>query len=99
MPRSQGSATSFTDDSTGSCRIAVRKALLRSKPFGPRASVVARSKRKPSTGQTSRMGGVDRAAAAGEIVVEPRIVGLQPVVRGVVDASERQRRAHMVALG
>ncbi len=41
---------------------------------------------------------VDRAAAAGEIVVEPRIVRLQPVIGGVVDAAERQRRAHMVAL-
>src|SRR5665647_3786103 len=39
MPRSHGSATSFTDDSTGSCRIAVRNAVLRSKPLGPRASV------------------------------------------------------------
>ena len=44
------------------------------------------------------MGEVDRAAAAGEIVVESRIFRLQPVIGGVVDAAERQRRAHMVAL-
>ena len=38
--------------------------------------------------QHARMLKVDRAAAAGEIVVEPRIVRLKPVVGGVVDAAE-----------
>ena len=38
--------------------------------------------------QHARMGEVDRAAAAGEIIVEPRIVRLQPVVGRVVDAAE-----------
>ena len=49
--------------------------------------------------QHARMGQVDRAAAAGEVVVEPRIFRLQPVIGGVVDAAKRQRRAEMVALG
>ena len=98
-------------DSTGSCRIAVRNALLRSNPFGPRANVVARSNRKPSTMadldpvaqrihhhlQNARVGEVDRAAAAGEIVGrKSRIVPLQPVL-GVVDAAERQRSGPCVA--
>ena len=47
--RSQGSAISFTLDSTGSCRQASRKPPPSSKPCGSRARIVARSKRKPST--------------------------------------------------
>src|ERR1700692_1888345 len=104
MPRSQGSATSFTDDSTGSCRMAVRKALLRSKPPGPRAGRGGGAEEKAKAVdvadldpvaqrihhhlQHPRMGEVDRAAAAGEIVVEARIVLHQPVIGGIVDATE-----------
>ena len=47
--------------------------------------------------QHARAAHVQRVAAAGEVLVEARIVRLQPIVRGVVDAAQRQRRAEMVA--
>ncbi len=40
-----------------------------------------------------------RVAGAGGVVVVLRVVVDEPVVGGVVDAAERQRRAHLVALG
>ena len=49
--------------------------------------------------QHARMGQVDRAAAAGEVVVVARIFLVEPVIGRVVDAAERQRRAEMIALG
>ena len=49
--------------------------------------------------QHARMGEVDRAAAAGEVVVVARVFLVEPVVGRVVDAAERQRRAEVIALG
>ncbi len=34
----------------------------------------------------------------GEVGVEARVVGVQPIVGGVVDAAQRERRSEMVAL-
>ena len=45
------------------------------------------------------MAGVEAVAGAGEVLVEPLVVVEQPVVGGVVDAAEVQRRAQVVALG
>ena len=42
---------------------------------------------------------VERVAAAGEVRVVPHVVGNQAIVRDVVDPLERQRRAHLIALG
>ena len=91
----------------------MKKAVLRSKPFGPRAErggeIEAEAvdvadldpvaQRIHHHLQHARMGEIERVAAAGEIVVEARIVRHQPVIGGVVDAAEGQRRAEMVALG
>ena len=41
----------------------------------------------------------ERVAAAREVHVVPRACREQPVVGGVVDAAQRQRRPEMVALG
>jgi len=41
--------------------------------------------------QHTRVGQIQRVAAAGEIVVVARCVGLEPVVRRVVDAAEAER--------
>ena len=41
---------------------------------------------------------VERVARAGEVGVEARVVRLEPIVRRVVDALERQRRPEMVPL-
>ena len=49
--------------------------------------------------QDAGMAHVDGVAGAGIVDVVARIVGQEPVVGGVVDASERQRRAEMIALG
>ena len=45
------------------------------------------------------MAGVDRVPGAGVVDVVALLVGHQPVVGGVVDALEAQRRAELVALG
>src|SRR6266496_2262187 len=42
---------------------------------------------------------VKRVAGAGEIEVETWIIRLQPVVSGIVDPTEAQRRAEMISLG
>ena len=47
-PTSQGSATSLTRARTGSWRDCIEERSVAVEPRGPRASVVARSKRKPS---------------------------------------------------
>ena len=87
--------------------------MLRSKPFGPArqrggeieakavdvADLDPVAQRVHHHLQHARMGEVDRTAAAGEIVVEARIFLVQPVIGRVVDAAERQRRAHVIALG
>ena len=49
--------------------------------------------------QHVRVPHVQRVAGAGVVHVVPPVVGDQPVVRRVVDALERQRRAQVVALG
>ncbi len=49
--------------------------------------------------QDPRIAHVERIAAAGEVHVVPRILGREPVVRGVVDAAKRQRGPQVVALG
>ena len=49
--------------------------------------------------QHARMRELERVAGAGEILVIARLVGQQPIIRGVVDAAVAQRRAQMVALG
>jgi len=99
--RVQGSATSFTDASTdlagsrSGTRCCARSHSARapawwrgrsgSRRHGrPRPSSAA----NPSPSAARADGEVDRAAAAGEIVIEPWIVRLQPVVGGVVDAAE-----------
>ena len=48
--------------------------------------------------QHARAAHVQRVAAAGEVLVVARRVRLQPVVRRVVDAAQRQRRPEVVAL-
>ena len=89
----------------GAC--ASKKPAPGSKPCGSRPSVAPRSKRKPSTWnachpvaqrvhhhlQHARMREVQRVAGAGVVDVVARVVGHQPVVAGVVEAAERQRRA------
>ena len=42
---------------------------------------------------------VERVPAPGEVHVVARVVGHEPVVRGVVDPLQRQRRAEVVAFG
>ena len=49
--------------------------------------------------QGQRVARVQRVAAAGRVHVAPRVGGVQPVVRRVVQPAEAQRRAGMVALG
>ena len=102
MPRSHGSATSLTVASTGSCRTAVRNEELRSKPFGVarqrggkvEAKAVDVADLDPVAQrihhhlQHARMGEVDRAAAAGEVVVVARVFLVEPVIGRVVDAAE-----------
>ena len=43
------------------------------------------------------MSQIERIAATGEIFVVARLIRLQPIVRGIVDAAKRQRRAEFVA--
>ncbi len=45
------------------------------------------------------MAGIEAVAGAGEVLVQPQIAVDQPVVGGVVDAAEVDRRAEVVALG
>ncbi len=47
--------------------------------------------------QHARMRKVERVARAGDVVIEARLVGLQAIVGGVVDAAQAQRGAEMVA--
>ena len=88
-----------------------RTARAGSKPSARRPSVVARSKRKPSTPprtvQRQRADrhvddqrAVERAGVAAARVVDVGggIVGRQAVVGRVVQAAQRQRRAELVAL-
>ena len=49
--------------------------------------------------QRVRVAGVEAVAGAGEILVQPQILVDQPVVGGVVDAAEVDRRAEVVAFG
>ena len=42
---------------------------------------------------------IERVAGAGVVDAMARIVGDQPVVAGIVEAAERQRRAELAALG
>ena len=49
--------------------------------------------------QHARMAEVDRVAGAGVVDVVAPVVGREPVVGGVVDALERERRPELVALG
>ena len=49
--------------------------------------------------QHARAAHVQRVAAAGEVLVVARVVRQQPVVRRVVDAAQRQRRAEVIAFG
>ena len=49
--------------------------------------------------QHARMQHVQRVAAAGVVHVVARVVVHEPVVRGVVDAAEGQRRTEVVAFG
>ena len=82
-----------------------------SKPSSRRPSVVARSKRKPSTPTTGvvakhverepqRRRPVERqrVAAAGVVDVARAVVGERPVVGRVVESAQRQRRTERVAL-
>ena len=48
--------------------------------------------------QNARVGEVQRVAGAGVVDVVPRL-GRQPVVGGIVDALEAERRSELVALG
>ena len=47
--------------------------------------------------QDPGMADVQRVAAAGVVQIVARVVGDQPVVRGVVDPAKRQRRAQVIA--
>ena len=49
--------------------------------------------------QHARAAHVQRVAAAGEVLVEPRLLRLETVIRRVVDAAQRQRRPGVVAFG
>jgi hypothetical protein len=49
--------------------------------------------------QHVRVAHVERVAAAGVVEVAAPVVGGEPVVAGVVDAAEAQRRPGLVALG
>ena len=49
--------------------------------------------------QDARAAHVERVAGAGEVLVVARVVRQQPIVRAVVDASERQRRPEVIAFG
>jgi len=49
--------------------------------------------------QDLRMTCIEAIPAPAEVHVEPRVVLFQPVVRGIVDPPEAQRRPQMVALG
>ena len=49
--------------------------------------------------QHARASHVQRIAAAGEILVIPRRVRLEPVVARVVDSAKRDRRPEMIAFG
>jgi hypothetical protein len=42
---------------------------------------------------------VEAVAGTGEVLVEPQIAVEEPIVGGVVDAAEIDRRAEVVALG
>ena len=101
-PTSHGSAISFTCDRIGSWWMMSKNAPSLSTSYSSRASVLARSKRKPSTCisvhpvaqavhdelQHARVLHVERVAAAGEVHVVARVFGRQAVVAGVVDAAE-----------
>ena len=49
--------------------------------------------------QGDRVADVEGVAAAGRVDVTARVAGVQPVVGGVVQAAETQRRAELVGLG
>src|SRR5258707_2685309 len=45
------------------------------------------------------MGEIEGVPAAGEILVIARLIPIEPIIRGVVDAAKAQRRSEVIAFG